>query len=213
MYINASQTRKKIAGLKTETEIAMIFTHEPVKCSKATSVIDEIIITKAELQAIDDAIAICSEEASEGSEIWVYTDSQMTLQRLKAKSNVNSKLFNNIRQNLTTKSMSYLHTVSIKSQRHRRKRSSESIDQRRDTKKIGNRHQEKNNHELHQKANRQRGKRAMTNCMKRQHQKRKPVSEAHSEGESELQVTKEASENRQADVFNVYTAKNETWLF
>jgi len=100
MYINASQTRKKIAGLKTETEIAMIFTHEPVKCSKATSVIDEIIITKAELQAIDDAIAICSEEASEDSEIWVYTDSQMTLQRLKAKSNVNSKLFNNIRQNL-----------------------------------------------------------------------------------------------------------------
>jgi len=47
----------------------MIFTHEPVRYSKATSVINEIIITKAKLQAIDDAIAICSEEASEDSEI------------------------------------------------------------------------------------------------------------------------------------------------
>ncbi len=100
MYIDASQTWKKIAELKTEIEIVIIFTHESVRCSKATSVIDEIIIMKAKLQAIDDAIVICSEEASEGSEIWVYTDSQMTLQRLKAKSNVNLKLFNNIRQNL-----------------------------------------------------------------------------------------------------------------
>jgi len=47
----------------------MIFTHESVKCSKMISVIDEIIITKAKLQAIDDAIAICSEEAFEDSEI------------------------------------------------------------------------------------------------------------------------------------------------
>ncbi len=100
MYIDASQTRKKIAKLKTEIEIMMIFTHKSVRCSKTTSVIDKIIITKAKLQTIDDAIAICSEEASEDSEIWVYTDSQMTLQRLKAKSNVNLKLFNNIRQNL-----------------------------------------------------------------------------------------------------------------
>ena len=96
MYINASQTQKKIAELKTEIEIMMIFTHEFVRCSKVTSVIDEIIITKVKLQVIDDAIAICSEETSEDSEIWVYTDSQMTLQRLKTKSNVNSKLFNNI---------------------------------------------------------------------------------------------------------------------
>jgi len=100
MYINASQTWKKIAKLKTEIETAIIFTHESVRCSKMTSVIDKIIIMKAKLQAINDAIAICSEEASEDSEIWVYTDSQMTLQRLKAKSNVNLKLFNNIRQNL-----------------------------------------------------------------------------------------------------------------
>jgi len=69
MYINASQTQKKIAKLKIEIEIAMIFTHEPVRCSKMTSVINEIIITKAKLQAIDDAIAICSKETSEDSEI------------------------------------------------------------------------------------------------------------------------------------------------
>ncbi len=100
VYTDASQTRKKVAGLKTGTGTAMVFTHGPVRCSKATSVVDEITITEAELQAIGDAIAICSEEAPEGSEIWVYTDSQMALQRLKAKSNVNSELFNNIRQNL-----------------------------------------------------------------------------------------------------------------
>jgi len=46
--------------------------------------------------------------------------------------------------------------------------------------------------------------------MKQQHQKRKSVSEAHNEGESELQITKKALKNRQTDVFNVYTAKNET---
>jgi len=50
----------------------------------------------------------------------------------------------------------------------------------------------------------------MINCMKQQHQKRKSVSEAHSESESELQITKKALKNRQTDVFNVYTAKNET---
>ncbi len=65
-----------------------------------TSVIDEIIIMKAKLQAINDAIMICSEEAFEDSEISMYIDSQMTLQRLKAKSNINLKLFNNIQQNL-----------------------------------------------------------------------------------------------------------------
>ncbi len=69
MYINASQTQKMIAELKTEIEIMMIFTHKFVKCSKATSVINEIIITKAKLQAINDAIVICSKEASEDSEI------------------------------------------------------------------------------------------------------------------------------------------------
>jgi len=69
MYIDASQTRKTIAELKTEIEIMIIFMHESVRCSKVTSVINEIIITKTKLQAINDAIAICSEEASEDSEI------------------------------------------------------------------------------------------------------------------------------------------------
>ncbi len=49
--------------------------------------------------------------------------------------------------------------------------------------------------------------------MKQQHQKRKSVSEAYSENESELQITKEVLKNRQTDIFNVYTAKNKTWLF
>ncbi len=101
MYINASQIRKKIAEIKTETETTVIFTHELVKFSKVTSVSDKIITTKAKLQAISDAIAICSEKALKNSEIWVYMNSQMTLQRLNAKSNVNAKLFNDIRQNLT----------------------------------------------------------------------------------------------------------------
>ncbi len=100
MYIDASQIRKKIAEIETEIETTVIFTHELVRCSKATSVSDKITITKAKLQAISDAIAMCSEKALKNSEIWVYTNSQMTLQRLNAKNNVNVKLFHDIRQNL-----------------------------------------------------------------------------------------------------------------
>ncbi len=100
MYIDALQIRKKIAEIKTETETTVIFTHELVRFSKATSISDKIITTKAKLQAISDAIAICSEKALKNSEIWVYMNSQMTLQRLNAKSNVNAKLFDDIRQNL-----------------------------------------------------------------------------------------------------------------
>ncbi len=48
-----------------------------------------------------------------------------------------------------TKSISYLHTVSIELQKHHQKRSSESIDQRHSIKKINNWHQKKNNHEFH----------------------------------------------------------------
>jgi len=71
MYIDASQIRKKIAEAETETETEMtvIFTHELVRYSKATSVYDKIITTKAKLQAISDAIAICSEKALKNSEI------------------------------------------------------------------------------------------------------------------------------------------------
>ncbi len=69
MYIDASQTWKKITKLKTEIEIAIIFTHESVRCSKTINIINEIIIMKAKLQAINNAITICSEETSENSEI------------------------------------------------------------------------------------------------------------------------------------------------
>ena len=100
VYTDASQIRKKVAEVETGTGTAVIFTHGPVRCSKATSVSGKITITEAELQAISDAIAMCSEKAPKNSEIWVYTDSQMALQRLNAKSNVNAKLFDDIRQNL-----------------------------------------------------------------------------------------------------------------
>jgi hypothetical protein len=69
MYTDASQIQKKIAEVKTEIETTVIFTHELVKCSKATSVSDKIIITKAKLQAINDAIVMCSEKALKNSEI------------------------------------------------------------------------------------------------------------------------------------------------
>jgi len=69
MYIDASQTRKKIAEVETETEMIVMFTHELVRYSKATSVSDKIITTEAKLQAISDAIAICSEKALKNSEI------------------------------------------------------------------------------------------------------------------------------------------------
>ncbi len=100
MYTDALQIRKKIAEVETEIEMTVIFTHELVRCSKATSVSGKIIITKAKLQAISDAIAMCSEKAFKNNEIWVYMNSQMTLQRLNAKSNVNARLFDDIRQNL-----------------------------------------------------------------------------------------------------------------
>jgi len=69
MYINASQIRKKIAEIETETETTVIFTNEFIRFSKATSISDKIITTKAKLQAISDAIAICSEKALKNSEI------------------------------------------------------------------------------------------------------------------------------------------------
>ncbi len=100
MYTDASQIRKKTAEVKTEIETTVIFTHELVKCSKATSVTGKIIITKAKLQAISDAIVMCSEKELKNSEIWMYINSQMTLQRLNTKSNINVRLFDDIRQNL-----------------------------------------------------------------------------------------------------------------
>ena len=68
MYTDASQIRKKTAEVETEIETTVMFTHELVRCSKATSVSGKII-TKAKLQAISDAIAMCSEKALKNSEI------------------------------------------------------------------------------------------------------------------------------------------------
>jgi len=69
MYTDASQIRKKTAEVETEIETTVMFTHELVRCSKATSVSGKIIITKAKLQAISDAIAMCSEKTFKNSEI------------------------------------------------------------------------------------------------------------------------------------------------
>ena len=69
MYTDASQIRKKTAEVKTEIKTTVIFTHELVKCSKATSVSGKIIITKAKLQAISDAIVMCSEKELKNIEI------------------------------------------------------------------------------------------------------------------------------------------------
>jgi len=69
MYTDASQIQKKIAEVETEIETTVIFTYEFVECSKATSISGKIIITKAKLQAISDAIPMCSEEALKNSEI------------------------------------------------------------------------------------------------------------------------------------------------
>jgi len=46
-----------------------LFRHESVKCSKATNVSDKIIIMKAKLQVISDAIIMCSEKTFKNSEI------------------------------------------------------------------------------------------------------------------------------------------------
>jgi len=69
MYTDALQIRKKKAEVETEIKTTVIFTHELIRCSKATSVSDKIIITKAKLQAISDAIVMCSEKALKNSEI------------------------------------------------------------------------------------------------------------------------------------------------
>jgi len=100
MYINTLQIQKKIAEIETEMKMTVIFMHKLIRYSKVTNVSDKIITSKAKMQAISDAIAICSEKALKNSEIWMYINSQMTLQRLNAKSNINAKLFNDIWQNL-----------------------------------------------------------------------------------------------------------------
>jgi DNA-directed RNA polymerase subunit H (RpoH/RPB5) len=46
-----------------------MFTHDFVKDSEAKNIFSKIIITKAKLQAISDAVAICSKKALKNSEI------------------------------------------------------------------------------------------------------------------------------------------------
>jgi hypothetical protein len=69
MYINTSQIQEKIAEIETKMRTTVIFTHELIRYNKATSDSNKIITTKAKLQAISDAIAICSEKAFKNSEI------------------------------------------------------------------------------------------------------------------------------------------------
>ncbi len=94
IYTDASQSRKG-------TGIAAVFIHEPIICKEVRNITSQSTITEAKLQAIDNVITICSEKALEKSNIWIYMNSQMTLQRLNSKSNANSTLFDNIHQNLT----------------------------------------------------------------------------------------------------------------
>jgi len=69
MYINTLQIQKKIAEIETEMKMTVIFMHELIRYSKVTNVSDKIITSKAKMQAISDAIAICSEKALKNSEI------------------------------------------------------------------------------------------------------------------------------------------------
>ncbi len=190
MYINASQIRKKIAEVETETETTVIFTHELIRFSKATSVSDKIITTKAKLQVISDAIAICSEKALKNSEIWVYINSQMTLQRATS---------------MWSYSMTYDKTwpiyvrISVKFTyseyrvaKALLKTKNRSIDQKRCSRTISYWQHESNHHKLRQKANLQRGEITMIKCMKKQHQEGKTVSKAHIEREFKSEITKRA---------------------
>jgi len=67
VYIDASQIRKK--RVEIEIKMTVVFTHDFIKNSKTKNIFDKIIIMKAKLQAISDAIAICSKKALKNSEI------------------------------------------------------------------------------------------------------------------------------------------------
>jgi hypothetical protein len=69
VYIDASQIQKKGIEIEIEIGTTVVFIPYFVRCSKATNVFSKIIITKAKLQAISDAIAICSGKALKNSEI------------------------------------------------------------------------------------------------------------------------------------------------
>jgi len=61
--------RKKKVENEINIETAVMFTHDLFRRSKKTNVFSKIIITKAKLQAISDAIAIYNEKALKNSEI------------------------------------------------------------------------------------------------------------------------------------------------
>jgi len=61
--------QKKKVENKTDIKTAVMFIYDLIKCSKKTKIFSKIIIIKVKLQAISDAIIICSEEALKNSEI------------------------------------------------------------------------------------------------------------------------------------------------
>jgi len=67
IYIDALQIQKKRIEIKIE--ITVVFTHDFVKDNKIKNVFNKIIIMKVKLQAISNAIAICSEKALKNNEI------------------------------------------------------------------------------------------------------------------------------------------------
>jgi len=171
----------------------VIFTHGPVR-SKATSVSGKITITEAELQAISDAIAMCSEKAPKNSEIWVYTDSQMALQRLNAKSNVNAKLFDDIRQNLTNlrQNQCQIRIQWIPSRKGiigNEKADQLAKSAAQELPVTGNTEATTISFVKKQIC---RGGITMVKCLEKQHQEGKPVSKAHIGRESKSETTKRA---------------------
>jgi len=58
--------KKKV---KIEIKTTVVFIHDFVKNSKTKNVFSKIIIIKVKLQAINNAIAICSEKTLKNSEI------------------------------------------------------------------------------------------------------------------------------------------------
>ncbi len=92
----------------------------------------------------------------------------------------------------TSESVSNLHTMSIKLQKHYWKRKSRSINQKRCSRIISYQQHENNHHKLCQKANLQRDEITMIKCLKKQHQEEKSVSKAHIECEFKSEIIKRA---------------------
>jgi len=61
--------QKKKVENETDIKTTVMFTYDLIKCSRKTNVFSKIIITKVKLQAINDAIVICSKEILKNSQI------------------------------------------------------------------------------------------------------------------------------------------------